>query len=158
MKKILLLLLVVCSTYNAYSQFNSQRRGQGRNGSIAPSAGIENREPEKPDFKQMAEERVAIYAQELELDPFTKEVVKTHAKDYYKKKLDIQFDKNLNRDDKLPLLNELEKKYETNLGEVLSQEQVQKILSLEQFGTRQIEKQKKRKSKRERRRKKKAKN
>ena len=93
-----------------------------------------------------------MYQEILDIDVFTKEVLKSYLKDYYTATVNIGYDENLKFDAKRELINAERKKFETSLKEVFTEEQVEKILTEEEFGK---EKKKYDKEKRQEKRKKK---
>lgn len=114
-----------------------------------PEAG----EPEPPDVNILSQERADLYQEILQIDDFQKEVLKMFLKDYYTKSSAIAFDANLKFDDKQKAINAEKKLLEKNLSDVFTPEQVEILMTEEQFGSRT--KELKKEKKKEKRKKKK---
>lgn len=139
--------------------FNRQRGGQR---AIAPPQQQTQYEPERPDADVLSIERANMYQEILDIDVFTKEVLKNYLKDYYTAAIDLNFNTDISLEDKRDLINLERKKFEKSLKEVFTEEQVQTILTEEEVGTKKKEydklnKEKARKKKKRKNRKKKEK-
>ncbi len=138
-------LLLSISTITA--QFNNQRGGRR---SVAPPPQSQGQlEPEKPDVNLLSIDKANMYQELLGLDVFSKEVLKSYIKDYYAAAVEISFNEDLTLDDKRERAALERKKFENNLKQAFTEEQVQKIMIEEESGQGQksLEK-KKRKKKR----------
>lgn len=145
-----LLFFAIGLTSTSAQNLNNIQRGQ--RGYSPPPQQREAGEPAKPDANILSIERADMYQKILDIDVFTKEVLKSYLKDYYSATLDIGYNPDLKFEDKRALINTERKKFEKSLKEVFTEEQVQKILTEEEFGK---EKKKYDKEKRQEKRKKK---
>ncbi|WP_396596117.1 hypothetical protein [Dokdonia sp. R86516] len=90
--------------------------------------------PEKPDPNLLSLDRSNIYQEMFELDVFGKEVLRSYLKDYYTVLLAIQDDKNMAIDAKRKKAELEKKKFESQLRDILTEEQVVKIIAEEESG------------------------
>lgn len=132
LKRILIIVCLLNLTLLSAQNLGGVARGQrGYSPSpTAPDAG----EPEKPDINLLTIERADMYQKLLGLDVFTKEVLKSYLKDYYSTTSNIGYNADIKFDEKRQLINAERKKFEKSLGEVFTEEQVEKILTEEEFG------------------------
>jgi hypothetical protein len=139
--KIVFALVLFIGTLSIDAQnLGSIQRGQrGYSPSARPA---EAGEPEKPDVNQLSLDKASLYKEILGIDVFEKEVLRTYLKDYYRARVDIDYNPDLKFDEKRELINVEQKKFEKALKEVFSEEQVEKILLEEQFGNKAKEKKK----------------
>ena len=108
---------------------------------------------EKPDPNVLSIERSGVYQEMFELDVFGKEVLRSYLKDYYTVLLGIQDDKEMDIDDKRKKAELEKKKFEAQLRDILTEEQVVKIIAEEESGRTQklvAKKQKKERKKKRR--------
>ena len=96
-----------------------------------------------------------MYQELLSIDDFQKEVLKTFLKDYYGATSEIAFDTNLKFDNKQKGINDQKKLLEKNLSNVFSEEQVEIIMTEEQFGSKSKEFKKEQKKEKKKQKKKK---
>ena len=149
--RLFALIFLIAGSSTIYAQnLGSIQRGQ--RGYSPPARQQDAGEPEKPDVNLLSIERADMYQEILDIDVFTKEVLKSYLKDYYTATVNIGYDENLKFDAKRELINAERKKFENSLKEVFTEEQVEKILTEEEFGK---EKKKYDKEKRQEKRKKK---
>ena len=132
---------------------NIGRVAPGQRGYTPQPRTTEAGEPEKPDVNQMSIEKATLYKEILGIDVFQKEVLRTYLKDYYRARVDINYDPELKFEDKQKLINVEQKKFEEALKEVFTDEQVEQVLLEEQFGNRAKEKKKEAKKEKKRKRK-----
>ncbi|MFC4634328.1 hypothetical protein ACFO3O_10450 [Dokdonia ponticola] len=142
--KIVFALLLFLGTFSIEAQ-NISNIARGQRGYSPPPRATEAGEPEKPDVNQMSIEKATLYKEILGIDVFQKEVLRTYLKDYYRARVDIDYDPELKFEDKQKLINAEQKKFEKALKEVFTEDQVEQILTEEQFGNRAKEKKKKEK-------------
>lgn len=153
--KIVFALVLFLGTLSIDAQnLGSIQRGQ--RGYSPSSRPPEAGEPAKPDVNQLSLDKANLYKEILGIDVFEKEVLRTYLKDYYRARVDIDYNPDLKYEDKRELINLEEKKFEKALKEVFSEEQIEKILLEEQFGNKA--KEKKKEDKKEKKKKKKKKN
>tara|TARA_R110002012_G_scaffold6480_7_gene30002 strand:+ start:87222 stop:87677 length:456 start_codon:yes stop_codon:yes gene_type:complete len=108
---------------------------------------------EKPDPNILSLERSSVYQEMFELDVFGKEVLRSYLKDYYTVLLAIQDDKDMVIDDKRKKAELEKKKFESQLRDILTEEQVVKIIAEEESGRTQKLVAKKQKKERKKKRK-----
>lgn len=154
LRLILMIFLVAGSTAMSAQNLNQIQRGQ--RGYSPPPRQQDAGEPEKPDANVLSIERSEMYQGILEIDVFTKEVLKSYLKDYYQATIDIGYNPDLKFEDKRELINAERKKFEASLKEVFTEEQVEKILTEEEFGkeTKKFEKEKRQEKRKKKKRKK----
>ena len=152
-QRILIVICLLSVTLVSAQNVGGIARGQ-RGYSPTPPA-QEAGEPEKPDVNLLSIERANMYQELLGIDGFTKEVLKKYLQDYYDATSSIGYNANLKFEEKSQLINGERKKFETSLKEVFTDEQVEKILTEEEFGN--GEKKLKKESRKEKRKKKKKK-
>ncbi|MEP0265719.1 hypothetical protein [Dokdonia sp.] len=146
-----LVLFIGTLSVDAQNLGNIQRGQRGYSPSARPA---EAGEPEKPDVNQLSLDKASLYKDILGIDVFEKEVLRTYLKDYYRARVDIDYNPDLKFDEKRELINVEQKKFEKALKEVFSEEQVEKILLEEQFGNKAKEKKKEDKKEKKKKRKK----
>ncbi|WP_298326020.1 hypothetical protein [uncultured Dokdonia sp.] len=126
----------------------------GRRRSSVPAPPQTNQgSPEKPDPNILSLERSSVYQEMFELDVFGKEVLRSYLKDYYTVLLAIQDDKDMVIDDKRKKAELEKKKFESQLRDILTEEQVVKIIAEEESGRTQKLVAKKQKKERKKKRK-----
>lgn len=153
-KTVCILILLGTFTTSVAQNLNSIQRGQ--RGYTPPPRALEAGEPEKPDVNVMAQENATRYAQELNIDAFKKEVLKSYLKDFYREKIDVTYNPELKFDEKQPLIIEANTRFEKRLVEILNADQIEALISYEQLGmTPKDDKKDKKKKKRKNRKKKK---
>ncbi|WP_299766038.1 hypothetical protein [uncultured Dokdonia sp.] len=153
-RTIVLALVLFLGTLSIGAQnLGSIQRGQ-RGYSPQPRQ-VDAGEPEKPDVNQLSIEKATLYKEMLGIDVFEKEVLRTYLKDYYRARVDIDYNPDLKFEDKQKQINLEQKKFEKALKEVFSEDQVEQILIEEQFGNRAKEKKKEEKEEKKKKRKKK---
>lgn len=152
--KIVFALLIFLGTFSMEAQNVSGIAPGQRGYSPAPRA-TEAGEPEKPDVNQLSIEKATLYKEILGIDVFQKEVLRTYLKDYYRARVDVDYNPELKFEDKQKLINAEQKKFEEALKEVFTEDQVEQILTEEQFGNRAKEKKKKEKKQKRKKRNKK---
>lgn len=132
LKRILIIICLLNLTLLSAQNLGGVARGQRGYSpqGQAPQAG----EPEKPDVNLLSIERADMYQKILDIDIFTKEVLKSYLKDYYTATADIGYNPNIKFEEKRELINAERKNFEKSLGEVFTEEQVKKILTEEEFG------------------------
>lgn len=154
--KIVFAFILFMGTLSVGAQnLGSIQRGQ--RGYTPPARATEAGEPEKPDVNQLSLDKATLYKEILGIDVFEKEVLRTYLKDYYRARVDIDYNPDLKFDEKRELINAEQKKFEKALKEVFTDEQVEQILLEEQFGNKAKEKKKEDKEKRKKEKKKKKK-
>lgn len=114
-------------------------------------------EPEAPDVNLLSITRANMYQELLGLDGFTKEVLKKYLQDYYGATSDIGYNPNLKFEEKREQINAERKKFEKSLKEAFTEEQVEQILTEEEFGNgeKKIDKEKRKKKRKKKKKKKK---
>ncbi|MFT5892618.1 MAG: hypothetical protein ACI9Y7_002730 [Dokdonia sp.] len=147
-----LVLFLGTLSVGAQNLGNIQRGQRGYSPAARPT---EAGEPEKPDVNQLSIEKATLYKEVLGIDVFQKEVLRTYLKDYYRARVDIDYNPDLKFEDKQTLINVEQKKFEKALKEVFTDDQVEQILMEEQFGNRAKEKKKEAKKEKKKKRKKK---
>ena len=151
-KTVCILFLLGTITTSVAQNLNSIQRGQ--RGYTPPPRALEAGEPEKPDVNVMAQENATHYAQELNIDAFKKEVLKSYLKDFYREKIDITYNPELKFNEKQPLIIEANSRFEKRLVEILNADQIEALISYEQLGiTPKDDKKDKKKKKRKNRKK-----
>ena len=131
----LLFLLFVVFEAQAQQGYGSQYGTSGRQRSSIPQAGAgTNAEPERPDANLISAERADMYAELLEVDVFTKEVLKSYLNDYYEMAINVSFDKEMLVEDKRKAIEVGKKKLEKSLGDILNEEQVGRVMTEEESG------------------------
>lgn len=150
---LVVLFLIAGTTVSNAQNLGSVQRGQ--RGYSPPPRQPDAGEPEKPDANLLSIERADMYQKILDIDVFTKEVLKSYLRDYYVATVNIGYNPDLKFEEKREQINAERKKFEVSLKEVFTDEQVEKILTEEEFGKeeKKIEKEK-RKGKRNKKRKK----
>lgn len=151
-KSVCILFLLGTFTTSIAQNLGSVQRGQ--RGYTPPPRALEAGEPEKPDVTVMAQENATRYAQELNIDAFKKEVLKSYLKDFYREKIDISYNTELKFDDKQPLLIEANTRFEKKLTEILNADQIGALMSYEQMGIKPNDDKKDNKKKKRKKRKK----
>ncbi|MFT5752045.1 MAG: hypothetical protein ACI828_001540 [Flavobacteriales bacterium] len=144
-KSVCILFLLGAFTTGIAQNLGAVQRGQ--RGYVPPPRALEAGEPEKPDVNVMAQENATRYAQELNIDAFTKEVLKSYLKDFYREKIDISYNPELKFDDKQPLIMTANSKFEKRLTEILNADQIEALISFEQLGMKPKDDKKKKKKK-----------
>ncbi len=155
MKRVLFFILLSCSIGHTLigQNLGSIQRGQRGYTPNAPNPVQGN--PEPPDVNLLSQERADLYQELLSIDDFQKEVLKTFLKDYYGATSEIAFDTNLKFDNKQKGINDQKKLLEKNLSNVFSEEQVEIIMTEEQFGSKSKEFKKEQKKEKKKQKKKK---
>ena len=153
MKQVFFLILLSFSIGQTVlgQNLGAAQRGQRGFSPNVPNTAQAN--PEPPDVNLLSQERADMYQEILEIDDFQKEVLKTFLKDYYGATSEIGFDTNLKFEDKQKGINDQKKILEKNLSNVFSEEQVEIVMTEEQFGSKS--KELKKEKKKEKRKKKK---
>lgn len=149
---VCILFLLGTITSSLAQNLGSIQRGQ--RGYTPPPRALEAGEPEKPDVNIMAQENATRYAQELNMDAFKKEVLKSYLKDFYREKIDISYNPELKFDEKQPLIIAANNKFEKRLIEILDADQIETLLSFEQLGLKPKDEKKDKKKKKKKKRKK----
>lgn len=127
-------ILFLAFGMSAMSAQNLNNIQRGQRGYSPPAQQRDAGEPAKPDANVLSIERADMYQGILDIDVFTKEVLKSYLKDYYSATIDIGYNADLKFEDKRELINAERKKFEKSLKEVFTDEQVEKILTEEEFG------------------------
>lgn len=127
-------LLVISFTVQAQNYGNQY--GRNRGGSSIPQAGGNQTasEPEKPDANLISAERADMYEELLEVDGFTKAVLKNYLKDYYASVISVSYNEEILLEDKRKAVELQKKKLEKSLGDILSEEQVKRVMIEEESG------------------------
>lgn len=157
---LVILIFLALGLHDISAQgFNNRQRGLGGQGAIAPPTQQSPSAPERPDANVLSIERAEMYQKILDIDVFTKEVLKNYLKDYYSAAIAINFDADVNLADKRDLINIERKKFEKSLKEIFSEEQAQIILTEEELGKEKekYDKEKKQEERKKKKRKKKRK-
>lgn len=119
---------------------------RGERGYSPPPRNITYEEA-KPDATLRAQENATLYAEELGIDAFKKEVLKNYLKEYYVEKFDVIYSKTLPGSEKQTLLDAAKVKFEKQMKPVFLEENVDQILAFEDIGARKIKKAKKKRKK-----------
>lgn len=151
-KSVCILFLLGTFTTSIAQNLNSIQRGQ--RGYTPPPRALEAGEPEKPDVNVMAQENATRYAEELKIDAFKKEVLKSYLKDFYREKIDISYNPDLKFDQKQPLIIDANSRFEKRLVEILNADQIETLISYEQLGMSPKDEKKDKKKKKKKKRKK----
>tara|TARA_R110002051_G_scaffold3333_1_gene18054 strand:+ start:60804 stop:61322 length:519 start_codon:yes stop_codon:yes gene_type:complete len=151
-KSVCILVLLGTFTTSIAQNLGSVQRGQ--RGYTPPPRALEAGEPEKPDVIVMAQASATRYAQELKIDAFKKEVLKSYLKDFYREKVDIAYNPELKFDEKQPMIIEANARFEKKLVEILNAEQIGTLMSYEQLGVKPNDDKKDTKKKKRKKRKK----
>ncbi len=149
---VMLLCLVSVEAQGFGGQNGTDFSGRGRR--LVPSTpGVAASYNEKPDPNVLSLERSSVYQEMFELDVFGKEVLRSYLKDYYTVLLAIQDDQDMVIDDKRKKAELEKKKFESQLRDILTEEQVVKIIAEEESGRtdKKVEKEKKKERKKKRR-------
>lgn len=154
LKRIFVVFFLLSITSVIAQNLGRTQRGQ-RGYSPTPPA-QQAGEPEAPDVNLLSIERSNMYQELLGLDGFTKEVLKKYLEDYYAATSAIGFNPDLKFEQKRESINAERKKFEKLLKEAFTEEQVEKILTEEEFGAgeKKIEKEKRKKKKKKKKKKK----
>lgn len=128
------------------AQVGGSPRGQQRNFGAGQGSNI-SYEAEKPDAGERAQENANLYAEELGIDAFKKEVLKNYLKDYYLEKFDITYSTTIPAIEKRAQLDAAKVKFEKQMIPVFSKENVRQILAFEDIGAKKIKKEKKKRKK-----------
>ncbi len=137
-KSFIILVFFCCIATNLLGQnYGVPQRGQ--RGYSPPPRTTEATEPTPPDVFLLSQERANMYQELMTLDNFQKEILKSFLQDYYKKTSSIAFDANLKIEDKQKGVNAEKKVLEKKLLDIFSVEQVEIIMTEEQFGTKSKE-------------------
>jgi len=131
-KSVCILFLLGAFATSIAQNLGSVQRGQ--RGYTPPPRALEAGEPEKPDVNIMAQENATRYAQDLNIDAFKKEVLKSYLKDFYREKIDISYNPELKFDEKQPLIIAANNKFEKQLTEILNTDQIATLIAYEQLG------------------------
>lgn len=133
MKQIVVVFLILVS-YGVQAQGYGYGNS-GRNRSTIPQAGAgQQSAPERPDANLISIERSDMYAELLEIDVFTKEVLRNYLKDYYVAAIDISYNNEMPIKDKQEKIELEKKKLEKSLGDIFNEEQVDRIMREEASG------------------------
>ena len=156
-KKFLFLFFIVFTTGLVAQQLGGVQRGT--RGYTPPPRTPEAGNPEKPDPNVLSIERADMYQELMGLDLFTKEVLKSYLKDYYTQVSVIGFDSDLKYEAKVEMINLERKKFEKSLKEAFTEEQVEQILTEEEFGAgkKKLDKEKRQEKRKKKKKKKKKK-
>ena len=157
--KIILAIALCFLGNNLIAQIGGNQRGLRNQQGLNPvNERIEPNKDTPPDVNVLSQEKADFYQEMIGIDDFQKEVLKMFFKDYYAKSSSIAYDKNLALDEKEDKISAEKELLEKNLLEVFSEEQVETIMTEEQFGSKFRElKKEKRKEKKQKKRKKKRK-
>ncbi|GGG05605.1 hypothetical protein GCM10011344_02610 [Dokdonia pacifica] len=142
MKRTIVLALVLFLGTLSVGAQNLGNIQRGQRGYSPPPRQLDAGEPEKPDVNKMSIEKATLYKELLGIDVFEKEVLRTYLKDYYRARVDIDYNPDLKFEDKQKQINIEQKKFEKALKEVFTEDQIEQILIEEQFGNRAEEKKK----------------
>lgn len=145
MKQFLFLILLSFSIGQTIIGQNLGAIQRGQRGYTPNSPNPVQGNPEPPDVNLLSQERADMYQEILSIDDFQKEVLKTFLKNYYGATSEIAFDTNLKFENKQKGINDQKKILEKYLSNVFSEEQVEIIMTEEQFGsrTKELKKEKK---------------
>ena len=145
---VMMLSLVSVEAQGYGGQSGTNYSGRGRR--LAPSTpGVAASSSDKPDANLLSIERADMYEELLELDVFTKEVLKSYLKDHYAKLIEIQFDEESPLEDRKKSVEKQKKEFKLLLDDFLSEEKVQQIIIEEETGNaeKKVKKQKKERKK-----------
>lgn len=134
MKQIVVVFLILVS-YGIQAQGYGYGNNNSRRGSSLPQAPTGQSAPEKPDANLISIERSDMYAELLDVDVFTKEVLKNYLKDYYATVINVSYDEEMPLKDKQERVKLEKKKLENSLGDIFNEEQVERIMIEEETGT-----------------------
>ena len=160
--KYLLAVLLMFSLHNISAQgfgnpYDNRLSGRGRSAvPRGPSTQVNNTE-EKIDPAVLSLDRASVYEELLQIDVFTKEVLRSYLENYYTSLLKIQDDEKMIMDEKRKAAASEQKKFEELLSNLLSQEQVTLLIADEESGRTQKQVDKKKKEERKKKRRKKGK-
>jgi len=132
--QIMMLLLVLGISSTTIAQVSPFAPERGQRGYTPPPKYSGPQSPEKPDVMLLSQSRADFYEEELGIDAFEKEVLKTYLKNYYTETVAIEFDEKLKFEDKAERLVVHKVALETELQSFLNNEQVSFILDNERVG------------------------
>lgn len=142
----LLSVLLVFGVHTLVGQVGGSARSQRGYGAGQGGSGI-SYEAEKPNAAERAQENANLYAEELAIDAFKKEVLKNYLKDYYVEKFDVAYSTTLTSIEKQTQLDIAKVKFEKQMAPVFLEETVSQILAFEDIGAAKIKKEKKKRKK-----------
>ncbi|RMB63960.1 hypothetical protein EAX61_00840 [Dokdonia sinensis] len=145
-KIVLLSVIAIFGAQSLVAQIGGSQRSQQRGYGVGQGSNI-SYEAEKPDAGERAQENANLYAEELGIDAFKKEVLKNYLKDYYIQKFDVTYSTTLESIEKRKLLDAAKVKFEKQMAPVFSEENVSQILAFEDIGAEKIKKEKKKRKK-----------
>lgn len=154
--KLILAIIFCFLGSNLISQTlgGNQRGLRNQRGFDPTPQNIQPNENTPPDVNLLSQEKANLYQEILSIDDFQKEVLKMFFHNYYTKSSMIAFDKNLQLDNKQTKISAEKKLLEKKLLEVFTLEQVETIMTEEQFGSKYREINKKKKKEKRNKRKK----
>lgn len=155
LQRFLVIVILLLTITTGFSQ-NLGGIARGQRGYSPTPPAQQAGEPEAPDVNLLSIERANMYQELLGLDGFTKEVLKKYLQDYYAATSSIGYNPDLKFEDKRELINAERKKFEKSLKEAFSEEQVEQILTEEEFGNgeKKIDKEKRKKKRKKKKKKK----
>ena len=155
--KIILAIALCFLGNNLIAQIGGNQRGLRNQQGLNPvNERIEPNKDTPPDVNVLSQEKADFYQEMIGVDDFQKEVLKMFLKDYYAKSSSVAYDKNLALDEKEDKISAEKELLEKNLLEVFSEEQVETIMTEEQFGSkfRELKKEKRKEKRKEKKQKK----
>lgn len=143
MKRIILAAVFFVFLANeASAQYYNRMGGMGRmNRSMSQPTPRPQPEPKTPE--DITAERLPVYVEEFGLDPFKSEVLRSYLNDYYDKVFRLQKNDALKGEDARKEYEFIEKEFKNNLSNILTEDQVNKFMAIDDFD----KKKKKRKKK-----------
>lgn len=125
-----------------YGNNNGYGNGYGRQRSSIPSAGPSQAEPEEVKPSDIVEERLPDYQAEFNLDAFKIEVLRNILEDYYTELIALQKDKTLDAESMRESYEREQKDLKSRLTGILSQEEVEKLVTMD-FSSKAVKKRQK---------------
>ncbi|MGB5942786.1 MAG: hypothetical protein WBG71_07875 [Leeuwenhoekiella sp.] len=138
-----LLGVLTIGTVQAQYYGNGGGRGFGRNRSIAPAT--PQAAPEPPTPQEIVADRLPEYQKTFELDNFQAEVLRVFMEEHLIGIMSLQKDKTLNAEGMRKKYERLQKEFKENLKSIMTEAEVEKLITMDFSQSAQRKRDKKRK-------------